>query len=392
MYPHVIRLRGPWRYRTLPPPSPSSPPGDGRTNQGQQTGSMTMPGFWHRGGLAGYWGLVELRRPFHWVAQVAADETVWLVLDRVVGSAQVQLNGTTLGTHNCPWDEFRYEVTRLLAPDNVLTLLLNAPYTADLADRCGMLGASGDEPTGTHRHPIGGILGGVHLSVESRHFQGARARVATGWDGAHGLLAFEWEADRESLSPQAKLNLLLDDRPLAQTPIGESGKVTLRRDDLDAEPWWPRLLGSPILHDLVSTITAGSRELWHQRWRIGFRTFSVSKMGVLHCNGRPIEGAIGELWPDQSFSPALLQDVKGTIGKQSLRHGPILRVVGHLAPDSLYSLCDRSGMAVLQDSLPGLPESRIRELAAHPCFARLTSAEIGLRLPGSAPHDDRAAR
>jgi hypothetical protein len=84
MYPHVIRLRGPWEC--VPVEAPASeplrvtPPCDVREVLG-----------------ADYRGRVLFRRSFHAPVALVANESLWLVIESVGGPARVTLDGTPLG-------------------------------------------------------------------------------------------------------------------------------------------------------------------------------------------------------------------------------------------------------------------------------------------------------
>ncbi len=114
MYPHHIRLRGPWDYEPLAragdPPAPLPKPG-----------KITVPCRGIAGGLAGFAGPVRFRRRFGFPGRIDAHERVWLTVAGAERGAEVRLNGALLGRHEagCP---FEFEVTRLLQARNELTI------------------------------------------------------------------------------------------------------------------------------------------------------------------------------------------------------------------------------------------------------------------------------
>src|SRR5262245_45433612 len=87
MYPHRIRLRGPWEHeplaraagddRPLPPPGP-----------------LRLPARWADGPLADFAGRVRLRRPFGYPGRLDDHERVFLVIDGAAGCRAVTLNST----------------------------------------------------------------------------------------------------------------------------------------------------------------------------------------------------------------------------------------------------------------------------------------------------------
>jgi hypothetical protein len=99
MYPHRIRLRGPWGCEP-----------------------------------AGEAGRVRFRRRFGYPGRIDAHERVWLTFDGLAGRAEVALNGGALGHHEgaCA---FEYEVTGLLRPRN--ELVVEVEGAAESRGLCG---------------------------------------------------------------------------------------------------------------------------------------------------------------------------------------------------------------------------------------------------------------
>ena len=113
MYPHRIRLRGPWECeplqrrgsdseQILPPPR-----------------RMTMPCRWSEGGLAHFTGRVRFRRSFGYPGRIDAHERVWLTFEGVADEAEIRLNDSPLGQIIGPAE---FDVTRLLRPRNEMVL------------------------------------------------------------------------------------------------------------------------------------------------------------------------------------------------------------------------------------------------------------------------------
>jgi hypothetical protein len=112
MYPHRLRLRGPWDCEPLErrPPGPLPPPR-----------RVTLPGRWTAFGLADFAGRVLFRRRFGCPSNVDADERVWLTGAGVADRAAVTLNGVLLDASVGP-SAFEIEVTPLLRTRNELLL------------------------------------------------------------------------------------------------------------------------------------------------------------------------------------------------------------------------------------------------------------------------------
>jgi hypothetical protein len=129
MYPHRIRLRGPWDYEPLGWSSPERhllPP----------AGRMNLPCRWADGGLAGFRfsGRVRFRRRFGYPGRIDAHERVWLTFAGADARAAVALNGAALGRHEGE-GAFEFEVTDLLLPRNELLVEVEGP--AETAGLCG---------------------------------------------------------------------------------------------------------------------------------------------------------------------------------------------------------------------------------------------------------------
>ena len=125
MYPHRIRLRGPWecepivrmvrhadgRVESLPGPVPAAR-------------RMTMPCRWSEGGLVDFTGRVRFRRHFGYPGRIDAHERIWLTFAGIEGTADVHLNGHFLGQpQQAP---FECDVSNLLQARNHLEVLVEA--------------------------------------------------------------------------------------------------------------------------------------------------------------------------------------------------------------------------------------------------------------------------
>lgn len=100
MYPHRIRLRGPWLW-----------------SRGDASGTLTLPG-----ALADA-GPTTFARRFGYPGTIDAHERVWLMLS--AGAAT--LNGTALG------EEMAHDVTDLLRPRNELIVHIDAATPGEVA-------------------------------------------------------------------------------------------------------------------------------------------------------------------------------------------------------------------------------------------------------------------
>jgi hypothetical protein len=118
MYPHRIRLRGPWECEPLAAASANQPlPPPLR---------MMLPCRWGDGGLGDFAGRVRFRRRFGRPRQLDVDEHVWLTLGGVEGMVALWLNGEPLSARLERPGLLEFEVTSLLQERNELTIEVEA--------------------------------------------------------------------------------------------------------------------------------------------------------------------------------------------------------------------------------------------------------------------------
>lgn len=115
--PHKIRIRGPWKYRF----------------ENGDEGTVTLPAEWTQTGA----GSVTFSRAFNWVAELQANQHVFIVFTEYGGSGPVSVNGTALG--QLPGEAISFEITSLLQPRNQLVVQLSFEGVPDDASRglCG---------------------------------------------------------------------------------------------------------------------------------------------------------------------------------------------------------------------------------------------------------------
>jgi hypothetical protein len=128
MYPHRIRLRGPWQCEPLARIVRHT---DGRVQETDQDlpppCTMTMPCCWRDGGLGDFAGRVRFRRRFGIPRRIDDFERVWLTCDGVHASAVFWLNGSLLGRQEAVNAVFDVEVTPLLQERNELVVEVTDP-------------------------------------------------------------------------------------------------------------------------------------------------------------------------------------------------------------------------------------------------------------------------
>ncbi len=149
MYPHRIRLHGPWECEPLAAPDQPVPPPPRR---------FVPPARIRDAGLSDFVGRVRLTRRFGYPGRIDEYEHVWLTFADIVGRADVALNGTSLGSVRTA--EFEVEATSLLASRNRLEVIIEAD--------------SGDA----------GLMGEVALEIRRDAF----LRAVAAWRGPGGAI------------------------------------------------------------------------------------------------------------------------------------------------------------------------------------------------------------
>ena len=107
MYPHRIRLRGPWECEPVGGPPPRR---------------VLMPCRWLDAGLADFHGSARFTRRFGYPGRVDDTEHVWLTCDGCTGCIEVRLNGQLLSQESC--SSFAFDVTPILSQRNQLEVLI----------------------------------------------------------------------------------------------------------------------------------------------------------------------------------------------------------------------------------------------------------------------------
>src|SRR5947209_2495993 len=108
MYPHRIRLRGPWECEI----------------DGAPPRRVTMPCTWADAGLADYRGVARFTRKFGYPGNADRDiEHLWLTCAGVTGCREIRLNGQLLPTPSAK--EFAVDATSIFAERNLLEVVID---------------------------------------------------------------------------------------------------------------------------------------------------------------------------------------------------------------------------------------------------------------------------
>jgi hypothetical protein len=121
MYPHRLRLRGPWQYEPLARRQESQSAAPSEVDQPLPAkGRMILPCRWNEGGLGSFAGRVRFQRRFGLPQRLDPFERVWLTCAGVDASAEIWLNGNFLGRHGENNTPFELPITELLEERNQL--------------------------------------------------------------------------------------------------------------------------------------------------------------------------------------------------------------------------------------------------------------------------------
>ncbi len=110
MYPHRIRLRGPWECE----PATAGAFVPRRVN---------MPSRWHDAGLAGFVGEARFVRKFGFPGRADESEHIWITCDGITGFVQARLNSHLFETG--PASTFAFDGTPAMLARNQLEILVH---------------------------------------------------------------------------------------------------------------------------------------------------------------------------------------------------------------------------------------------------------------------------
>lgn len=297
MYPHRIRLRGPWQIEPLSriDDGPLPPPC-----------RATLPCRWMNSPLGPFAGRVRLCRRFGYPGRIDPHEHVWLTFAAADRDATVWLNGELLGRHRGAFEPFEFEVTTLLHPRNELLVELDSPVN-------------------------GGLWGEVALEVRCPAFLSPPVLTASWENGPQVNVQTQFVGTGDDL----ELYILVNGRTVSYTPgltaATEGVPFHIVADVPGVEPWQPRGHGTPHLYPIRIDLVKGGALWYAWEGELGFRDVKVLAPSRVQINGQSIE----------------LKPVSGNAGNYLgiwLAESPIVTDAAHLH-------CDREGI-LLRQALP----------------------------------------
>ena len=262
------------------------------------------------------------------------------VRDRVllhIGAADQTLtcrvNGRPAGSHAGGYEAMTFDITGLLRPENELELEVR-----DALDGVLPQGKQSRAPGGMWYTPVSGVWQTVWLeSVPERYIR----RLAVRADGEQAVV----DTGDESLSGTVTVNG--PDGPFSAPLV--KGRAVLR--PARARLWSPE---TPVLYPFV--VEAGPDRVESY---FALRTLEIKRINGrarLCLNGRPyfFHGVLDQgYFPDGLFTPAGPAGYEKDILAMKALGFNTLRKHIKVEPDLFYYLCDKLGMAVFQDMVPG---------------------------------------
>lgn len=389
--------------------------GDAPAEIAQRTVPATMPGTTHTDLLdAGlipdpYYGANESALQWMWlcdwryastvqVAPAAPGERVDLVCEGLDTVATVALGGTQLGHTANMHRTYRFDLREVadgsaqeLTVDFASALAYAREREAVLGDRprpqpsLELMAAAaeldGRDPadvyakTRVYPHPFNAVrkmacsfgwdwgpdlqTAGIWKPIRIERWSVARlasVRPLVDAEGTTGLVDVHVDLERDT---DAALTV-------TATVAGVSGEATVAPGETtavislrvrDADLWWPAGYGSPTLHDLEVTLSAGDEVLDTAHRRIGFRSLTVDQTDggfTFVVNGQPVFIKGANWIPDDHLMTRITRERLERRVDQALgAHMNLLRIWGGgiFETDDFYDVCDERGVLVWQDFL-----------------------------------------
>jgi hypothetical protein len=325
LYPHPIRLHGPWDYEVL----------SGET-AGARSGRVKLPCDW--GATLGreFRGCARYRRSFHRPSGLEPHEHVWLVCEGADARAEVRLNGQSLGPIRGYALHSHFEITALIEERNEVLL------DVELSD--GINSSSQLRPG--REHLPGGPIGEVRLEVRSGQFLDRWGLWIENIDG-RPTLQLAGQVHSESAGESLELVLRSSDGELLYAPATFGSPLSLSAP-ADGLPFWsPR---EPRVAQIeLRLIRAGTR-VWQSHITMAVPAIAGESAGRAML---PLDD------PDQL--PAFVRSVS----QQTAEQRPLV-LLRSILPPVAYPALDAAGVEAIQCLPVAWAEEVALRLAHHP--------------------------
>lgn len=259
-----------------------------------------------------------------------------LTFEGVQGSTTVSIDGQVAGTNSSPYREFEVDITRLVTPGTVHTILVEV-------DNSSMPAARWYTGSGIYRPVWLRATGPARFSSD-----GIDLRVAFSEGGCDLEILTTLDTTVESSSPvdlSVRLEVMDGERVVASA-AGTPGVISLRLENVN--PWSDV---RPNLYTLIATVLVDGNESERISRKVGFRTVEVDPRQGLLVNGAPtlLRGAC--IHHDNGILGA------ATFRAAEYRRARILKEQGYNAIRSAHNplsrafleACDELGLYVLDE-------------------------------------------
>ena len=346
-----------------------------------------------------------------------SGERAELVFDGIDTRATYTLNGKVIGRSANMFVPQRFDVTDMLKPkDNTIEVLIASPLGRELLNVLGRSRVGGTDVEGIRKaqHSFGWdimprvVCGGIWRDVRVEVLPPERfgdvfwivERVDAKKKTADVRVQCQVLAPRRRLhASKLKVSLAMDGKVVAseEHPL----RYAQTTDSLvvkDAELWWPRSAGAPVLYDAVAELfDMDGKLLACDARKIGLRTvrleradwYSEENPGTFRfiVNGSPVYMRGCDWTPMDALHSRDGQHLQKCLDMLVDLNCNMIRIWGGgvYESDALYDFCDRNGILVWQDFMMGNVEPeqnddfakaieeeakvQVVRLRSHPCLA-----------------------
>jgi beta-mannosidase len=349
MYPHRIRLHGPWEFEPI---ARSVIHADGRIEECAgdlpTAGRLKIPATYRGTTLDGFRGRVRWRRRFHAPRTLDAHERLWIRFHGIDYLADVRLNDTPLGCHEGYFDPFSFDITQHVRPNNELVVDVSCPATK-AAGNPWLCRGSLDS-----RVPdfVGGIWRDVALEVRSIAWLESvvvRSRLHEG----RGYVAFDGTvqaADEASVELDLSVGgAWVAKQRVAATRQGTRFTIEAALDRVSL--WWPAGFGEAALHPVRLEVHAAATTLDAVEARVGFREFVPDPIAhTAWVNDREVALHILEI---ESNADPLFADARSLAAHISASRSTdslsAIRIPHRVLAPVAYDWADANGVVLIQE-------------------------------------------
>ncbi len=348
-YPHPIRLRGPWNWQTLAPPT--------------QQGRLHAPGDWGHALGRDFRGTVRFSRSFQPPARLDPHERLFLVAAGLDAQGRIAVNGAPLGEvagYPLPGE---FDITHLLQAANTIHIDVSLD-----AEQPG----SPTTPRPGREHAPGGLIRDIVLEVRST----AWVSAATAWAepgratpagaGQPPRVCIQGEVSPLPTAEHWQLALRVNGQH-AWTQPASHGAFTIELPIAAGLTWWNRARAPACAVDLE--LSRQGEPVWNGSWNLALP-------GDQPRRQQPLVP-----WPACDWFPTPRAPQPDL---QWLAADDAVYLAEEILAAEVYAACDEQGVALLQAVPPHWLPPLAPLLAHHPCIIGWTPWPLHSRPPVAA--------